>query len=89
MFYETTAGEVTPSGGEPLIQEIFVIELLKELMISGMNVARIKFSHGTHEEKQILIDVFKKVREELGLPIAFLIYKRTKSKNRKTKKWKY
>ena len=40
---------------------------------AGMNVARLNFSHGTHEEQQRKIDIIKKVREELNLPIAIML----------------
>ena len=40
---------------------------------AGMNVARLNFSHGTHEEHQRRIDVIKEVRKELGLPIALML----------------
>ena len=40
---------------------------------AGMNVARLNFSHGTHEEHKVRIDRIKKVREELGLPVAILL----------------
>ncbi len=39
----------------------------------GMNVARLNFSHGTHEEHQKKIDMIKAVRAELGLPIAIML----------------
>lgn len=48
-------------------------KVLKELMLNGMDVARVNFSHGTHEEHKIRISVFKKVREELGRPIPLLL----------------
>ena len=48
-------------------------EQLKKLMLAGMNVARLNFSHGTHEEHKVRIDRIKKVREELGLPVAILL----------------
>ena len=48
-------------------------ERLRELMLSGMNVARLNFSHGTHEEHKVRIDRIKKVRDELGLPVAILL----------------
>ena len=48
-------------------------ETLRELCLAGMNVARLNFSHGTHEEHKRRIDTIKKVREELGLPIAILL----------------
>lgn len=47
--------------------------VLRELMLSGMNVARLNFSHGTHEEQKKRMDVVKKLRAELGLPIAILL----------------
>ena len=40
---------------------------------AGMNVARLNFSHGTHEEHQRRIDVIKEVRQELALPIALML----------------
>ena len=46
---------------------------LRELCLAGMNVARLNFSHGTHEDHKRRIDLIKKVREELGLPIAIML----------------
>ena len=40
---------------------------------AGMNVARLNFSHGVHAEHQKRIDVIKKVREDLDLPIAIML----------------
>ena len=48
-------------------------EVLKEMCLAGMNVARLNFSHGTHEQHRENIERIKKVREELGLPIAILL----------------
>lgn len=48
-------------------------DTLRQVMLAGMDVARINFSHGTHEEQQIRIDRFKKLRKELNLPIALLL----------------
>ena len=39
----------------------------------GVNVARLNFSHGTHEEQLAKIHMIKKVREELDLPIAIML----------------
>lgn len=48
-------------------------EVLREMCLAGMSVARLNFSHGTHEEHQTKIDLIKKVREELELPIAIML----------------
>ncbi|MDD6062811.1 MAG: pyruvate kinase [Oscillospiraceae bacterium] len=48
-------------------------QVLREMCLAGMNVARLNFSHGTHEEQQARIDRIKKVRAELGLPIAIML----------------
>ena len=47
--------------------------VLKELMLAGMDVARINFSHGTHEEAKRRFDLIKKVRDEVGKPVAILL----------------
>ena len=46
---------------------------LTELCLAGMNVARLNFSHGTHESHQIVIDRIKKIRKEHSLPIAMML----------------
>ena len=46
---------------------------LEKMCLAGMNVARLNFSHGTHEEQQAKMDLVKKVREKLDLPIALLL----------------
>lgn len=48
-------------------------EILRKLMIEGMNVARFNFSHGTHEEQLEKLNRVKRLREELGLPVAALL----------------
>lgn len=48
-------------------------EILTQMCLAGMNVARLNFSHGTHEEHQEKIDLVKKVREKLDLPIAIML----------------
>ena len=48
-------------------------ETLTRMCLAGMNVARLNFSHGTHEEHKKNIELIKKVREKLNLPIAILL----------------
>ena len=48
-------------------------EVLTQMALAGMNVARLNFSHGTHEEQMEKIDLIKKVRKNLNLPIAILL----------------
>lgn len=48
-------------------------EVLKKLFSSGVNVCRLNFSHGSHEEHQKRIDTIKEVRAELDLPIAIML----------------
>ncbi len=46
---------------------------LTEMCKAGMNVARLNFSHGTHEDHKEKIELIKSVREKLGLPIAIML----------------
>ena len=48
-------------------------EVLAKLCKAGMNVARLNFSHGSHEEHLKKMNTIKKVREALGLPIAIML----------------
>ena len=48
-------------------------ETLRELIKNGLNVCRMNFSHGSHEEHKGRIDTVKKVREELNQPTAILL----------------
>ena len=47
--------------------------VLREMMKSGMNVARQNFSHGDHESHKKVFEQIKRIREELGLPVASLL----------------
>lgn len=48
-------------------------DLLKNLALNGMDIARFNFSHGDYEEHKGRLDLLKSVREEIGLPIAALL----------------
>ena len=48
-------------------------EVMRELLLAGLNVARMNFSHGTHESHAELITRFRKVRDELHLPAAVML----------------
>lgn len=48
-------------------------KVLRQLMLSGMNVARINFSHGSYDEHLKRINAVKELRRELDLPIALLL----------------
>lgn len=47
--------------------------VLRDLMLAGMDVARLNFSHGTHEEAKARMDRIKRIRDELDLPVAILL----------------
>jgi len=49
------------------------LEKMMELIRAGMNVARLNFSHGTHEEHQEAIDLLKEARKRMGTPLAIMI----------------
>lgn len=48
-------------------------ETLTQMAQAGMNVARMNFSHGDHAEQKAKMDLVKKVREQLNLPIAIML----------------
>jgi len=48
-------------------------EIFEAMCHAGLNVARLNFSHGTHAEHQEKIDMIKRVRERLKLPIAIML----------------
>ena len=47
-------------------------ETFKQMVLNGMNVARINFSHATEEEKSNVLSLVKKANEELGSYVAVL-----------------
>ena len=48
-------------------------QIIRTLMLEGMDVARFNFSHGDHAEQKRRFDRLKRIREELGLPVAALL----------------
>ena len=49
------------------------IAILKEMIKAGMNVARINFAHGSHDEHRERIEKVRKASLEMGIPVAILI----------------
>ena len=48
------------------------VEVMKEMVEAGMNVARINFSHATMEERVKVVDSVRKVRKLTGKSVALL-----------------
>lgn len=48
-------------------------DVLKEMVQAGMSVARFNMAHGSYEDHQRRIDLVKKVRADLGVPLAIMI----------------
>ena len=48
-------------------------DTMREMLEAGMNVARLNFSHGTHEEHRKTIETFRRVRDEQDRPAAVLL----------------
>ena len=46
---------------------------LEKMLLAGMNVARLNFSHGDHEAHRKTINTFRAVRDRLGIPAAVLL----------------
>ncbi len=47
-------------------------EMLTKLVLAGMDIARLNFSHGTHEEHTLRINTIRKISEVLNKPITIL-----------------
>jgi pyruvate kinase len=47
-------------------------QFLEKLILSGVNVARLNFSHGTHEQHAERIALIRKLEEKLGIPVGIL-----------------
>ncbi len=46
---------------------------IRKMIGAGMNVARLNFSHGTHEYHKETIDLLKAVRKDMGVPLAIML----------------
>ena len=55
---------IGPASNEP--------DVMEKMVLAGMNVARINFSHATIEEREKVVESVKEVRRRTGLPIAIL-----------------
>ena len=47
--------------------------VVRELILAGMNLARLNFSHGSHETHGNSIDRVRRVSRELGIPVALVL----------------
>lgn len=47
--------------------------ILERLFASGMDVARLNFSHGNHAEHRTRVEQFKKIRRDLNIPVGLLL----------------
>ena len=47
--------------------------VVRELILAGMNVARLNFSHGTHEIHGASMERVRRISAELGIPVAILL----------------
>ncbi|HBL83220.1 MAG TPA: pyruvate kinase [Clostridiales bacterium] len=48
-------------------------QVIAGMLKSGLDVARINFSHGTHEYHKETIELFRKVRDKMGVPAAVML----------------
>ncbi len=48
-------------------------EVLRQLILHGMNVARFNFSHGSHQYHRSMIEKVRNLSAELGIPVAILL----------------
>ena len=48
-------------------------DVVRDLILAGMNVARFNFSHGTHDTHRASIEKVRRISAELGIPVAILL----------------
>jgi pyruvate kinase len=49
------------------------VAVLKELLLAGMNICRMNFSHGDHSYHQSIIDNVRQASKETELPVAIML----------------
>lgn len=47
-------------------------EVLEAMVLAGMDVARLNFSHGTHDEHRKRVELLRKISKKTGHPVALL-----------------
>lgn len=47
-------------------------KMIQALVQAGMNVARLNFSHGSHEDHAALIDLIREIADEMGISVTIL-----------------
>ncbi|MDR2939673.1 MAG: pyruvate kinase, partial [Clostridiales bacterium] len=58
-------GTLGPASGD--------VEMIRQLIINGLDAARINFSHGTYESHEVLINNLKQARKELDAPVSIVL----------------
>jgi pyruvate kinase len=48
-------------------------DMIEKMREKGMNVARLNFSHGTHEDHLKIINIIKEINEKLEVPIGIML----------------
>ena len=48
-------------------------EMIRKLILCGMNAARFNFSHGSHEEHLGRLNLLKSIRDTMGYPVATIL----------------
>ncbi len=48
-------------------------DIMRQMLLAGLDVARVNFSHGDHESHGVMIDRFRRVRDDLGKAAAVML----------------
>ncbi len=49
------------------------VEIVKRLLVAGMNVARFNFSHGDHAYHGEMVEIVRRASAESGIPVALML----------------